>query len=40
VTLDPAIQQAFHRTYSGALRGRLLRDVLAWSPRLAGWLRR
>lgn len=40
VTLDPAIQRAFHRTYSGALRGRLLRDVLAWSPRLAGWLRR
>ncbi|QDA55859.1 hypothetical protein [Thermomonas aquatica] len=40
VALDPAIQQAFHRTYSGPLRGRLLRDALARWPRLAGWLGR
>ena len=40
VTLDPAIQRAFHRTYSGSLRGRLLRDAMACWPRLAGWLRR
>ncbi|MBN8264161.1 MAG: hypothetical protein J0M21_05860 [Xanthomonadales bacterium] len=40
VTLDPAIQQAFHRTYSGALRGRLLREALAAWPALAARLGR
>jgi hypothetical protein len=40
VALDPAIQRAFHRTYSGPLPGRLLRDALACWPRLAGWVGR
>lgn len=37
---DPAIEREFHRTYSGPLSGRLLRDALARWPRLAGWLGR
>lgn len=40
VKLDPAIQRAFHDAYSGPWRGRLLRDVLARWPGLAGWMRR
>lgn len=40
LSISPDIQKAFHATYSGPLRGRLLRDVLAWWPLLAGWLRR
>ena len=40
VRVDPRIQQAFHRTYSGRLRSRLIRDALARWPRLAGWLGR
>ena len=40
VQFNPSIQQAFHRAYSGRLRGRLLRDALARWPRLAGWLGR
>ena len=35
VALDPAIQRAFHRTYSGSLRGRLAREALALWPALA-----
>ena len=38
--LNPRIQRAFHRTYSGSSRGRWLRELLAVSPRLAGWLGR
>jgi hypothetical protein len=38
--VDPRIQRAFHRLYSGSLRGRWLREVLALWPRLAGWLGR
>ncbi|MFO1452920.1 MAG: glycosyltransferase [Lysobacterales bacterium] len=37
---DPRIQHAFHKTYSGRAGGRVMRDVLAWWPRLAGWLGR
>lgn len=40
LSISPDIQKAFHATYSGPLRGRLLRDALAWWPRLAGWLGR
>jgi len=40
VQADPRIQAAFRRIYSGDLRGRVLRDVLARWPRLAGWLGR
>lgn len=40
VQFDPRIQQAFHRAYSGRLPGRMMRDVLARWPRLAGWLGR
>lgn len=36
----PQIRRAFHRIYSGGLRGRVLREVLAAWPRLAGWLGR
>ena len=35
-----AAQREFHRIYSGALPGRLLRDLLAFWPRLAGWVGR
>ncbi len=38
--LNPDIQKAFHEIYSGSFRGRALREVLAFSPRLAGWLGR
>ena len=40
LSTSPDIQKAFHATYSGPLPGRLLRDALAWWPRLAGWLGR
>lgn len=40
VSIDSRIQRAFHRTYSGSSRGRWLRELLAVSPRLAGWLGR
>lgn len=40
VQMDPRIQAAFRRIYSGNVRGRVLRDVLARWPRLAGWLGR
>ncbi|MBS0176752.1 MAG: glycosyltransferase family 2 protein [Nitrospira sp.] len=40
VQVDPNIQRAFHRVYSGGARGRLMRDVLACWPSLAGWLGR
>mgnify|MGYP001135833181 CR=1 FL=1 len=40
VRIDPRIQRAFHKTYSGGLRGRMMRDVLVRWPRLAGWLGR
>jgi hypothetical protein len=38
--IDPRIQRAFHRLYSGSLRGRWRREILAIWPRLAGWLGR
>lgn len=38
--IDPRIQRAFHRVYSGKSRGRWLRELLAVSPRLAGLLGR
>lgn len=38
--VDSRIQRMFHRTYSGKLRGRVFRELLAVSPRLAGWLGR
>ena len=40
VQFDPRIQRAFHKTYSGGLRGRVMRNALARWPRLAGWLGR
>lgn len=40
VRIDSRVQAALHRKYSGRLRGRVLRDVLAWQPRLAHWLGR
>lgn len=40
VSPDPAVQAAFREAFSGRWRGRWLREVLAWSPRLAGWLGR
>jgi len=40
LSVSPDIQKAFHATYSGPLRGRLLRDALAWWPRASGWLGR
>lgn len=40
VQIDPDVQREFHRTYSGRFPGRVVRDVLAAWPRLAGWLGR
>ncbi len=40
VGIDARIQRAFHGTYSGEMRGRLKREVLALWPRMAGWLGR
>ena len=40
VQVNPRIQAAFRCISSGDIRGRLLRDVLARWPRLAGWLGR
>ncbi len=40
VEVDPRLQHAFRRVYGGRAGGRLLRDVLALWPRLAGWLGR
>lgn len=37
---DARIQRAFHRAYSGRLPGRLLRDAIAWQPRIASLLGR
>lgn len=40
ITMDPRMQKAFHRVYSGGAIGRLMRDALACLPTLAGWLGR
>jgi hypothetical protein len=38
--IDSRIQRELHRVYSGRLRGRWLREILAVWPRLAEWLGR
>lgn len=40
IRIDTRIQRAFHRTYSGDMRGRIKRELLALWPGLAGWLGR
>ena len=40
VQVNPRIQAAFRRIYSGSIPGRVLRDAMACWPRLAGWLGR
>lgn len=40
VQVDPRLQRAFRRVYAGRPAGYVLREALAWSPRLAGWLGR
>lgn len=38
--VDPRVQRAFRRVYGGRWTGAVRRDLLALSPRLAGWLGR